>query len=717
MTRLPAGRLGSGHAPEDVQVSADRRLVWLVALFMWLALACNSSGRAAPSLAPASPKPAALPSPALPTSTPTAEPPPAADLAEALYQGIESGRWTQAQGVIAVLRLLAGEIPAAEVLPAQGVVRGEGTRVFSLAQQLLDGDELTADDRAEIERLLRLIVPSSDDLDRFATSEPASSGRGGGLAAPSAQGEDCEEIWREVWADERLTMCFFRREFGGGRDRLYYPASWAGSNDRMAYVDAAEEAVQISHDVFIDLGLALPRVYVVFSLLPAERLGGEWGWDASTASWLSPCPILVYPQGLDPDRERYKQILAHEMFHCVQGTNFSAQMSVGTPTYDWWVEGTAEYFGNVAFPDADAENQYLDSFDFLSQNDSLLAMSYENFLFFQHWANEAGDRSILDFLRLLPTDPGWDQAQALAGAPDMQDRFHRFGQLYVEENIRDAGGRDLVPVHASEMPVSFPSTTVDAIPPAEAFVLKRYGLLFPEDRSFTLSVSTDGADGRSSARTLDTLVWGALPPEIRAGCQPVTYHLVVTSAAPGGGGHHLVLDVNVDEVRGCDECLLGRWELVNETYPAYFMATLGSPDNVTLESTEGVTWTAFLPDMTQVWGYDAFRIEFIQTMTNPFGNPLEVGTVLEFEGGGTATYFARDGLLSHGESTYDATIHVSVGGTGVTLASGETGFEGADAGRDLLDAAVPYVCQADTAHFGPVHDVPTDLLEWRRVEP
>src|SRR3990170_683585 len=152
-------------------------------------------------------------------------------LAEALYQGAESGRWTRVQGVIVMLRLLAGEIPAAEALPAQGVVRGEGTRVFSLAQQFLDGDELAADDRAEIERLLRLTVPSRDDLDRFAMAEAESSGRGGGLAAPSANDEECEGIWREGWADERLTTCFFRREFEGGRHRLYYPASWAGSDD------------------------------------------------------------------------------------------------------------------------------------------------------------------------------------------------------------------------------------------------------------------------------------------------------------------------------------------------------------------------------------------------------------------------------------------------------------------------------------------------------
>jgi len=716
MTGFHPGVLGLGHAAGEVRVYAVRRLAWLAALFMWLAVACNFAGLAGPSSSSTSAEPAALPSPTVPTPTPTAEPPPAADLAEALYQGIDSGQWTQSQGVIMMLRLLAGEIPAAEVLPAQGTVRGEGTRVFSLAQQLVDGDELAADDRAEIERLLRLTIPSTDDLDRFATAEAGRSGRGGGVAAPSAQDEDCEDVWREGWVDDRLTTCFFRREFGGGAERLYYPASWAGNEDRMAYVDAAEEAVQTSHAVFSALGLRRRPVYVVFSLLASERLGGEYGWDASTSSWRDPCPILVYPQGLVPDLDRYKQILAHEIFHCVQGANFSAQMDVGTPTYDWWVEGTAEYFGNVAFPDADAENQYLDSFDFRSNTDSILAMSYENFLFFQHWANEGGDRSLLDFLKLLPTDPGWDQAQALAGAPEMQDRFHRFGQLYMEENIRDAGG-DLVPIHASAVPISFPSTAVDAIPLAPAFVLKRYGLVFPEDRRFALGVSTDGAAGRSSARPSDTPVWGALPPEITAGCQPVAYYLVVTSATPSGGRHHMILNVDVDPEKICDECLLGRWELVNESYPAYFAATLGSPDNVTLDSTEGLTWTAFLPDMTQVWGYEAFRVEFTQTMRNPIGDPFQVGTVLEFAGGGTGTYSARDGLLSHGETTYAATIHVSTGGIDVTLDPGEAGFEGADAGRGLLGEAVPYVCQADTAHFGPVGDVPTDILEWRRVKP
>ena len=717
MTGHRADDWGIGCAPRKPRAPASAAMARLLALSMGLALACNFSGRANPTSSLTPPEPTTLPSPEPPSPTPTPEPPPAADLADALYQGTESGRWTQAQGVIVMLRLLAGEIPAAEALPAQGVVHGEGTRVFALAQQLQDGDELAADDRAEIERLLRLTVPSRDDLDRFSTAEGDTSGRAGGLAVPSAQDEDCEDIWREGWVDDRLTTCFLRREFGGGRDRLYYPASWAGSDDRMAYVDAAEEAVQTSQTVFTGLGLRLQPIYLVFSFLASERLGGDTGWDASTAHWRNPCPILVYPQGLVPDVNQYKQILAHEVFHCAQGMNFTHQMDVGTPTFDWWVEGTAEYFGNVAFPDADAENEYLDSFDYRSQNDSILAMSYENFLFFQHWANETGNLSILEFLRLLPTDRGWDQAQALAGAPDMQDRFHRFAQLYMEENIRDAGG-DLVPIHGSLAVLSFGSTTVDAIPPVEPFVLKRYGLLFPKDSRFTLSVSTDGTDGRSSAKPSDSPLWGALPPSIRAGCQPVAYHLVVTSAAPSSARHHhLVLNVDVNEERGCDECLLGRWELVNETYPAYFMATLGNPEDVTLESTEGVTWTVFLPDMTQVWGYDAFRVAFTQKMSNALGGPLNMPTVLEFAGGGTGTYFARDGMLSHGETTSEVTVRVSVGGTEVTLAPGETDFGGADAGGGLLGEAVPYVCEGDVAHFGPVADVPTDLLDWQRVEP
>ncbi|MGH2626930.1 MAG: hypothetical protein ACRDHY_09805 [Anaerolineales bacterium] len=678
--------------------------VWIAGL-----IACNLPGRPPAALPPADPT--VVPAP--PTSSPTPAPPPASDLAGALYQGVEAGRWTPAEAVILILRLLAGEIEGEAVLPNEGLIRGEATRVFSLAHQLLDGDDLAADERVEIERLLRLAVPSREDLDRFASTESRNSRRGGIVAAVSAQDDECETIWREDWVDDRLTTCFLRRE--AADYRLYYPASWAGEAGRIVYVDAAEDSVRTARATFSGMGLRAPPVYVVFSLLSAERLGGRRSWYASAASWMDPCPIMVYPPGLDPDLERYKQILAHEMFHCVQGASLSGQMAVGTPTYDWWVEGTAEYFANVAFPDADAENEYLEAFDLNSIALSLLDMDYENFLFFQHWANEAGNGAVVAFLRGLPTAPGTEaQRAALAAAPEIGERFHRLGELYLDRNIPDAGG-DLVPVRPSVETVELPETTYDAIPASAAFVLRRYGLLYFEDRQSQNTLGEDGAPGRSSARTAGEGEWGRLPDAVRTACDPLGYYLVVTTANAEDEDHHLVLDVIIEEKRGCDECLLGRWVADNITFQEYLRDRLGDAADITLEAIEGEMWAEFREDGTGQWGYEDFSFGYLQTMSGLLGDDLEIHANLAFAGGGTNLYFADGSLLTYESGTYDVTIAASLAGEDISLGSGSSGLSGAEPGGEIFSGGVPYVCSEDEARFGPVGDVATDRIVWRRV--
>ncbi|GEM_PF-2391567 len=65
------------------------------------------------------------------------------------------------------------------------------------------------------------------------------------------------------------------------------------------------------------------------------------------------CPILVYPHSTTLARSELEQLIAHEVFHCVQKRNFSEQVSaavIGDRPGLWWFEGIAQYFSNVVFP-------------------------------------------------------------------------------------------------------------------------------------------------------------------------------------------------------------------------------------------------------------------------------------------------------------------------------------------------------------------------------
>ena len=46
-----------------------------------------------------------------------------------------------------------------------------------------------------------------------------------------------------------------------------------------------------------------------------------------------------------------QQTIAHEMFHCYQYTNLRPQtINLPNAINDWWVEGTAEFFGATVYP-------------------------------------------------------------------------------------------------------------------------------------------------------------------------------------------------------------------------------------------------------------------------------------------------------------------------------------------------------------------------------
>ena len=72
------------------------------------------------------------------------------------------------------------------------------------------------------------------------------------------------------------------------------------------------------------------------------------------------CPITLYASGVSLSLAAYRQSVAHEAFHCLQDRNFStAPFEVNA----WWVEGSAEYFSDVVYPDVDLEHRQIGPFD------------------------------------------------------------------------------------------------------------------------------------------------------------------------------------------------------------------------------------------------------------------------------------------------------------------------------------------------------------------
>ncbi|KAH7389901.1 hypothetical protein BKA66DRAFT_548266 [Pyrenochaeta sp. MPI-SDFR-AT-0127] len=112
----------------------------------------------------------------------------------------------------------------------------------------------------------------------------------------------------------------------------------------------------------------------------------------------SVCSIRVAGYGLDKEQGDVKSVqqsLAHELYHCVQRT-FGIGQPIPTSRLpnNWWFEGSAEYFGNIFFPNTNPAHMqhYHPRFPLYAQDPSI---GYAGALFFQHLSNALNSDEVI----------------------------------------------------------------------------------------------------------------------------------------------------------------------------------------------------------------------------------------------------------------------------------------------------------------------------------
>lgn len=654
--------------------------------------------------------------PSAPTATVEAEevPPPPSGLTDLLDEGIASGEWTKSEGLIRLLGFLSGEADLAGVPRAGEMVVAHGTGLIARARDYIRANEY---DPAvgDVERLLSLLLPSQEDLDRFSIPE-TSLGRSPGLGAPPTQ-PPCEEIWRTGWAQDALTGCFIRRDLGA-TFTLYYPVESHEDPSVMEQVEAVTQAARASQETYADaLGLTIPRTYLVFSLLGPAAFGEEDDVAAFADGATTPCPVIFLPGG-SSDLDYLRQTTAHEIFHCVTGASFQPQLGPSAEATEWWEEGAAEYFSNVVYPTIDSERQWDPLFDSRSKTRSLVRMDYDAYLFFQFLANREGDPGVISFLHTLPDSGGMsDQENALAGLAEGQQFWHSFGQAYLDGRILDASGRPIRSAPSARTVHVDRAMTIPALE-AEPFTLARVRLIFDDKKRYALDSHAGGADGRDSAsRALAAPGiapaggWESIPVEVNAPCRAGQWIILATTADPGGDPRRLNMNVSVveeyPENEDC-ECLLGGWLLDHGSYEAAFLAIV--PPGIDARF-EGITGNVLME-----FGDDGVVRSWIDSLTVrasfPSGDRRALMEVLFF-GTSSARYVTGEGgTLTVTNSEEDITIDARV------TVDGRTASSPFPALAPPTSVNGSYTCEGDRLHVTPVDSGVAHLgLAYDRASP
>lgn len=644
-----------------------RRTLKPLLLLILATLAC---GFPAPST-----EPTPLPASAV-SATPSSEPEQAlpVSLSRAVSAGVEAGSWTEAEGLIRGLRYLTGEVSAEEIFGDQPLMSAEGTRVVRRAQVYL-ADPANSEGRDEMARLLAMLVPSRETLDRF--SQPASAARlGPGLARPGPRppgdSVECRRLWlngfeREEDGSQLICLEYDEIRVGGLAHRIYYPSYWEANAPERALLEPTRDALRRSLETYNGYG---PRPVVgtdiVFTDLGAVDESGPRDDVLAAADEIlhaERCHVAVFPTGAyvalrddaagDSGGQAFGvllQTIAHELFHCYQYTNLAEQESgPDGDAADWWIEGSAEYFGSVVYPSVNAEFGYLGRLDGLSVNTSLIFIDYPAYAFFEYLDAQGGmsPRGVItDILLQMPQSGGYDEQQAaLSGVPGMADAFHYFGQAYLDKQLHDLGGGTL-PVHPQEGDASdFPIGPGEAHFAADPFVLHRYRLRFAENARFTVAQETQG-ESHDSARPVSAPgAWSEIPQQLDTACGDSQYVLLFTSVVPPGGDE-VRLDLRTtgeeaEEGQPCDECIVGTWVLDNAS--AFLHATgesanadsgiAGTGVSVSPKEILGVMRLTFLPGGTARGAQEGWGLT--SQLVGPDG---QFETAVSYTGSGSAAW-------------------------------------------------------------------------------
>jgi hypothetical protein len=643
---------------------------------------------------------------------------PPMDYMEVLEVKVASGEWTYEEGLVTLLKTFAGELSPSEVLGDDQPLAVEMGGVVESAYEYLE----TGTDAAvkeEVQRLLDALLPSADRLLPYATQQPASSRSpapsvylaSSGSASPSLQDTQCEQLWREGFpAGESITCVQYTEvSLPDGTGRVFYPADWWPSGENMPYAMAASEALAHAAQVFSQFG-ATRSVDMVFAGLNST--------DERAPLAISPvrgnetCLVVMYPSSITSAErtgmDEFKQVVAHEIFHCFQQWNFPAMMTRGAYLANqWWVEGSAEYFSNVAYPTVNAEYDWVQSFNRVSAVKPIYDMQYQNTTLFQYLANEISDQGLVDFFKSIPySKDAQTSIAALAGLGDFQNTFHEFSEAWADKAIVDSGGGILpteivIPSSNREEVTEDRVINFTAVP----FLLGRYLVKYKTDNVYKVSNSTSGTAGNDSARLVGAPhSWDSPPSEVSGNCGESPYIYITTSGVQTVQPH--LLDADIDAELSHEEdpdcCVMGTWQLDKQQFALNMIdpgPQLAGIMTAELSSVLGDLRLEFRKNGQYNAEIDGLTINYrFSSVTDAQGNPMWVDSVVSYNGQVLGTFQTKG---PEGSKALTGAPLLTTGTMSQSMLGGGGDPQEFSSIRGVLPSGEnqPYTCEEDTLTF------------------
>lgn len=413
---------------------------------------------------------------------------------------------------------------------------------------------------------------------------------------------------------------------------IYYTTELLANPQLTNKLNVVAESLSLSYSIYNALG-DMPRIKVIFYDRPYF---GDTATDTTYAfafiNFFRPevetCPVLVYPSAFSFDEEKLKQLIAHEVFHCFQITNFREQTLWGIRHEEnsWWLEGSAQFFSNLVYPNADLE--YDPMFGHYDAIEAITAQPrvYSTSVFFQSFYNSNGrnGRAILEFYNHMPTTTGLSQESAFNSVANMSDFFHKFARKIYLRDIIDSNGRIAPTLRVSPNPVSL---SLDEVQEVElinkSFSILPYRVNFPRKGNYHLEIRGSNLSRyKISFKRSDTPPneeWLEFPHTIKIGCSAnEDYDIIITRLGESVDNDSVTLYAQREERDDCGckissrpthSCLFGEWQLDHSSLRAFYERMFSTIPNMFFDESLGDFRVSFSNDGTVLWILDGLTVK------------------------------------------------------------------------------------------------------------
>lgn len=402
----------------------------------------------------------------------------------------------------------------------------------------------------------------------------------------------------------------FDRRFTGCEEITRIPIRWSGHSTEIVVLktdgldidERSNEAIARLRETAGRVGAALTEMGgdfeldTVFVMLTEERSavnGAEAYANSYDPRYPDQCHVSVFIGSTGREADYVTFVMAHELFHCVQMGTWEEGMLISNN--EWWVEGAAEYFANLAFPATRHSAGMVAEFHERSADTALTRLDYANVVFFSWVDQRFGPRHVRAFIEDVAPADGDEASRAAAEAALSADQWLDFAKDYVGGEIQLPGGVSVGP------PTEMPSQSADAPLTliGSPLVIARAKMNFDPGR-YENSIERTG--GPNAAR--HDGAWGALPARLDLACEQ-NGEFIFAAMSAGAAGTETVITPTRTEERACapcaaaarpsrNACLVGTWAFSgHQDFCSTFAARLTANGATVLECIPGAGEVTF----------------------------------------------------------------------------------------------------------------------------